>query len=667
MKQINLFKNLLLVAFLSATGVVNAQIHPLSFGVGTINTSPNWYADYVGLRFEVVSPASDAGDKKYNAAYSGTTPWGAAVTTPIVNVPIMMPQAGDSLCTVGTVDHTITTNMTGKIGFVYRGSSYFGDKADDCQNAGAIACVIVDNAPGGPVGMASAGAGASVTIPVFMISQADGHIIDSLYNAGVVAHFTITPWGQSLQNDLGFVPGGAALWHAYAVPSNQMGTTGNPTAYNMLDGAFIANYGTNPITGVKLKSSTSFTPTGGIATNQHVGEVDLSTPFTVADSIYAMFDTTEYALTASGPGMFSVTYQIESDSIDQYPADNSQTVNFYLTDTVYSKGSYDFTNKQPLRALYEAFGGGIEFLWGPMYYVAKSGTAVSGVQYSLALNNTATGYPFLSGNSNVFIFKWVDGAVGGVPDSIVEDGELQLVGSGSRAFDGIYDTSENMLYQAIYSDTGSGNTGAGSGGQLLLDANSWYYVCVDVPPASFLGCDGNMNAYPRIYGRYQANAGGSGNHLLDYSGLEISLTQKDSLYNNMSQGNAPVPAGMTAYLNSVDSFVYSNMIGLVPAVAMMVNNHPVSVNTVSKPLANISLYPDPAKDVLNVSVSFDKNEPTVSYEIIDGLARFVSKETHTNVQNETYSINTTKLAPGHYYLIINAEGKVATKKFIVIK
>jgi hypothetical protein len=60
-------------------------------------------------------------------------------------------------------------------------------------------------------------------------------------------------------------------------------------------------------------------------------------------------------------------------------------------------------------------------------------------------------------------------------------------------------------------------------------------------------------------------------------------------------------------------------------------------------------------------------ENTVSYEIIDGLARFVSKEIHTNVKNDSYTINTSKLASGNYYLIINAEGKVMAKKFVVAK
>ena len=631
MKQINLFRNLLIAAFLCTAGFVNAQVHPLAFGIGTYNTNPNWYADYVGLRLEVVSPSIIAGEKVYKAANSGlgaAGDWGGVVTVPIVNTPIFMDSTLDSSgCSAFSAAAAAT--MNGKIAVIWRGPLSgpcdFGCKAKNAQDAGAVAIVIINEYPGqGPVGMLASTTCLGITIPVFMIGNLDGIAISAQYRSGVPVTMTITPWGQNFHNDLGFVPGGTAGWHAYAVPSSQLAASGNPNPYNMLDGAFIANYGTHQATGVKLKSSLTFTPTSGVATPLHTSEVDLSTPFTVADSIYAMFNATEYALNQAGTGRYDLSYLIESDSTDQAPADNSQTVSFYATDTVFSKGTYNFNTNQPSRTIYEAFGGGVEFLWGPMYYVANS-TKVSGVQYSLAMNSTTTGYPYLPTSNNIFIFKWVDGSVGSAPDSLVEDGELQLVGSAVKTYDGFSDTSTALLFQQIYSDTGSGNNGASSGGVLTLDANSWYYVCIDVPASTFLGCDGIVNPYPRVYGRYHANVGASGNHLLDYSGLEILYStggfMKDSLYYYAGQGVAPIPSGMTGYLNSIDSFVYSNMTGLIPAVALTTNNGPTSVKNVSTPLGSVSIFPNPAKEELNVAVTFEKMEPTVTYEIIDGLAR----------------------------------------------
>ena len=114
MKQINAVKLFLVVALLSAVTVVNGQIHPLAFSNANGN---NWYANYVGLRFEVTTPAVIAGDKQYTAAWSGATPWGAPVTTPIVNVPIIMDSTADSF---GCSNFGPTVNMTGKIAVIWR-------------------------------------------------------------------------------------------------------------------------------------------------------------------------------------------------------------------------------------------------------------------------------------------------------------------------------------------------------------------------------------------------------------------------------------------------------------------------------------------------------------------------------------------------------------------
>ena len=673
MKKINFFGILLMAMLFGFAGVSNAQVHPLSFGIGGVNTSPNWYANYVGQRLEVVSPAAIAGNKDYTTANSGAgaaADWGGVVTTPLVNLPIFMDTTSDSFgCTAFSSAAASTMTMTPTIAVIWRGpipvgACDFGCKALDAQNAGAVAIVIINEYPGqGPVGMAASTSCTGITIPVFMIGNLDGIAISSQYRSGVPVHMTITSWGQNLNNDLGFVPGGAALWHNYAVPSNQLGTSANPTAYNMLDGAFIANFGLNPAYGVAVKANTFFTPTGGSATSQHTSEVDLSVPFDntnpTSDSIWAMFKTSEYALSASGTGRFDVQYTIQSDSVDQFPADNSTTASFYVTDSLYSKGRYDFTANAPTRSLYEGFNAGNEFIWGPMYYVAKAGTALSAVQYSIAKNYVAGDPTIAAGANNIYIFKWVD-SLGGVADSVVEDGELELVGSAVKNYD-VGDTTESTMYQSISTD------GTVGGPQVPLMANTWYYVAIDVPSASgsttqlFLGCDGVLNPYPRVFGRFHADAG-----LFDYSSIVIP-NDSSTLGSNPTQGNPPTPGGMTAFINSVDSFVYSAMNGIIPSVAMIANNNPNAVKAVSKPFANVSLFPNPAKDEMKVTASFGQNEKTVSYEIIDGLARFVSKDIHTNVQNDIYTVNTAKLAAGNYYLIINAEGKITTKKFTVIK
>ena len=654
MKQVITLKNLLLATCIAGASVANGQVQPLAFGpfpYGTGTSDPNWYADYVGLRFVVNSPASVAGQKIYTFAFTGGTPWGGAVSTPIINEQICMPPLGGD-----TLASTLTPGtMTGKIGVVYRGGGIeFVCKAQQVQNAGAIACVIVNNVNGGPVGM---GAGtvcsaAGITIPVFMISKEDGDAIGARYRAGDTARFTITPWGLSLANDAGFVPGGIAGWHNYAIPSNQLGASSNPYPYKMVDGAFIANYGTNDLSGVNLTSTTTFTPAEtSVPATQHTNTVTLSS-FEATDSIYAMFDDAEYDLSATGKGRFDVTYTISHSVADAYPADNSITSSFYVTDSLYSKGRYDMANNAPVRTIGYSFNAGGDFLWGPMYYVKTGGTSISRVQYSLSTNTAGP----LGTPANIYLFKWADGSGGQPADSVLQNGELTLASLGVHNFDGVNDTSGALLNFSGMGDPASGNPTT-----IYLEADSWYYLAVGVPGSHFLGADGIVHPYPRIYGRFQLN-----NSNLDYASLVNTST--DDIIATPTGANTPTPSTFVSFVNSVDSFNFSSTRGLIPAVAMIANNSPVSVNNVPTVTdTKVSLFPNPAKDVMNVSVDLEKTSKSVTFTIIDGLGRFVSKEVYSNVKTGNFSVNTSKLAPGNYFFVMNTDTKAVSRNFVIAK
>jgi hypothetical protein len=677
-------KKLLLIALLGGATAVNGQVHPLSFGAVGGGTATNWYKDYVGLRFEVITPAVVAGDKQYTTANNGsggTGQWGGAVTTPILNKPIIMAQetgGPDSLIVApGVSIITNAASFPGKIAFVYRGGSVeFGYKALQCQMAGAIACVIVNNIPGGPVGMGAGASGPMVTIPVFMISKADGDLMDGQYNQGNIPTMTITPWGLNNKNDLGFVPDGIALWHNFAIPSNQLAAT-NPSPYKMVSGAFIANYGTSDAKNVKVTDTITFSALEtGAPSVVHTGVSPTLATFTglahlpKPDSVYAMFNPTEYDLGAPGVGRYDIKYTISSDTADQYTGDNTATASFHLTDSVYSKGRYDFgaTPRQPIRTLYEAFGGATnpEYLWGPMYYVAKGGATVSTVQYALSTSST-TSRELGAGSNNLYLFKWVDGSGGQPKDSVVEDGEMELVGSGYKAYTVGIDTSGALLTAKMSRDTIADGLGIAP----YLADNTWYYLAVDVPSGGyFLGCDGIGDPLPRVYGRRYAT-----NSILDYSSIVGETGGNYSgIYANPANPSFPCPApGNIITIAAVDSFNYSNSKGLIPAVAMIVNNAPDTshlhdaVNNVTASTSSITLSPNPAKDYLNVSFALDMPSATVKLTIIDGLARVVGREVLNNVQNQTYSVPTTNLPAGNYYIVINFNEKIMSKKFVVIK
>ncbi len=669
MKQFNAVKKLLIVALLGVASSASGQIHPYAFGPQTIGgtaTSSNWYKDYVGLRFEVTTPAAIAGDKAYTAAWSGATPWGAPVTTPLVNVPIIMDSTADSFgCT------SFPYSMGGKIAVIWRGplgggACEFGLKALNAQTAGAVAVVLINEYPGmGPIGMAAGASGGGVTIPVFMVGNLDGMAISGQYRAGVPVKMTITPWGLGNRNDMGFVPGGVAGWHAFAIPADQLVSSGNPVAYKGLDGAFVANYGTSAGVNVKVAGALYFTPNGGLQNLIYTDTTAAEANFNAIDSIYAIFASNEYNFAPTGTpgkGRFDLKYTIMSDTVDQYPLDNTTTVSFYTTDSVYSKSRYDFVKNAPIATIFEGIGGTTppDYTWGPMYYVAHGGKGISSVQFSIYNPNGTLG-PITSGPMNLFVFKWVDGSGGQPHDSLVENGEFQLVSQGVYAFNGTTDTS-GVVFKARMGDPGTGSIT----NPIVLDSNSWYYVAAEVPATYFLGCDGYLDPYPRVYGR--ANHAG----YIEYSGVEWPgdyNSGTNTMTASPASATAPCPFGETAYVNSIDSFNYSSMKGLIPSIALIVKDTArshVAVTSV-KAFADVSLSPNPASEYINVSISLDHPATTVTYTIIDGLGRFVSKESHNNISSETYKMSTANLAPGNYYLVVNANGQALSRKFVIVR
>lgn len=672
MKKTDTFKKLLFVTLVGASAVADAQVKAINRPSAGYH-----FGSYVGRRLQVVAPTPVIGDKIHtiaNDGSGGTGQWGAAVTTPILNKKIIMP-----VKVAGSQDSLVpgslpVGSMAGHVAMVYRGGGIeFGYKAKQCFLAGAEAVIIVNNVSGGPVGMAEGSSGAGITVPVFMISKEEGDAMGIQYAINDTPVISITNWSAGHTNDLGFISGGAAGWHAFAVPADQLMSSGNPDAYKAADGAYIGNFGTTTASAVSLESVMKFTPTGGGPSTLHTSSVAIpGGSFPLADSIWAMFDTSAgsnnvYDIAATGTGRFDLEYTIKTTT-DDYMGDNKTTMSFYATDSLYSKARYDMGNKRPYFTSYNSTAAGTEFLWGPMYFVNKGGAAVSTIEYSLSKNSAGV---LDAGQNNIYLFKWIDGNRGLTTDGIVQNGELELVGLAVKEYDVSStsgDTSGALLrVNGMNMDTLHGASYA----YVALESSTWYYLAVDVPNAYFLGNDRNVSSLPRTFARFYNNTAA-----LEYNNLLLSGT-KDDIYTTMDGNNTPIPFTQTSFVQSVDSFNFSQS-KLIPSVAMYVNKDtasipdgpPVSnigVKNLDHYIGSVTLSPNPASNYLNVALELPKMSPVVTYTIIDGLARFVSKETHNNVTNETATINTSNLASGNYFLIVNANGTAVSRKFTIVK
>jgi len=84
-------------------------------------------------------------------------------------------------------------SINGKIALIDRGSCDFVDKVLAAENAGAVAVVMINNAPGAPFAMGDNGNGFSVGIPAVMISQANGNLFKSTITGGSTVNITLNP------------------------------------------------------------------------------------------------------------------------------------------------------------------------------------------------------------------------------------------------------------------------------------------------------------------------------------------------------------------------------------------------------------------------------------------------------------------------------------------
>lgn len=104
--------------------------------------------------------------------------------TPITaDLVLMMDQGGDANEGCGTI--TNPTELNGKIAVVRRGNCGFTIKAQNAQDAGAIALVVINDAVGDPIVMG--GDDPNITIPAIMIYKEDGDdIIAALLNGDTI-------------------------------------------------------------------------------------------------------------------------------------------------------------------------------------------------------------------------------------------------------------------------------------------------------------------------------------------------------------------------------------------------------------------------------------------------------------------------------------------------
>lgn len=263
----------------------------------------------------------------YANTYSSDNNWGADLENPANAVMDTVVLANDSLAC-----SAIVNNLSGKIALIYRGNCEYGAKALAAQNAGAVGVIIVNNVAGAPVGMLGGASGASVTIPVVMISQADGAIIHDQLATDVVVAYLGVKQGH-FADDLAFTIRDVLRADANGMPAQ---LAQNASEFTTTLGAWVFNDGTNNQTGISLNVTVN---NGAELYNE------TSTAFSLLSGDSAFISMPDFSLASYPMGAYTITYALNYGGAEGYAADNTVITDFHINDSIFSLCRLDAQGK----------------------------------------------------------------------------------------------------------------------------------------------------------------------------------------------------------------------------------------------------------------------------------------------------------------------------------
>jgi hypothetical protein len=493
------------------------------------------------------------------------------------------------------------------------------------------------------------------SIPVIMISQADGNAINAQLSAGQTVTMNISLWKTNVNNDLALVNNGLSLFHATMIPQNQLTRNTSAPAYNYIPAAYVANFGNNTQTGVKLVSTLSFTPTNGQSNLIRKDSSVALANFPTLDSIICPLAGEFNLPNTASTGVYQVDFTVKQNETDNLINNNSGSTTLTVTDSIFSKGKYDLVKGEPIVGSGYAFGSASDMSWGPLYYIANGGYAARRVQFTVSAGSTSPTLDAL-GTCEIYLMKWTDGSNSQPKDSVIETGELNMIGVATRSFTAA--DSNFKIYSANFI-----NVDGSSRPFARLDSNSWYWVCVSLPTGFYLGVDGSSNYYVREYARTKVTP-------------NTPFYEFFAPITNMNQNNFGNDPSVVISMNpfdaiDVDSARFAQQKkGLVPAIPLHISKSiPVTTSTETlKPIySKLNTYPNPATNFIKVDFDLLESAEKVNVRLVDGFGRPVIKDVLTNTKSGTYTFNTEKLPSGNYYVIINNGTGVAVRPVVIMK
>jgi hypothetical protein len=588
--------------------------------------------------FRVDAPAVLMGEKIIDESNTaGTTPWGSGIDSAWEGMDVKFDPTNLNGCQAGGFPANF---FDGKFALIYRGDCEFGSKAYAAQLAGAEGVIIVNNLLG-VVGMAAGTQGGLVTIPVVMITKEAGDNMVNQINSSNPVTVSLTGWRfDATVNpiDVGIKHNGPIYPQGRAIPFKQLETTVNfDENFRLYGGGRWYNFSNLSFDTVRAKSV--FTSPSSADSNQ----INYFNPtsWLTTDSIFVTItdslgtNLAGYDLNDAAVGSYSMKNEITAlpttySETGLNANNNSWEYTFEVTDSVYSKCEYDVQGGKPVVNSYIALNANT-YEWGPLLYIRNGGHSAKKMQ-CVIMRDIIQDSVFTGQQVFMTIHEWSDVNVNGALDARTE---LTEVGSATYTMT----ASDIVPIEGMVLTLDVVNSNA-PGAPVRLKRDTYYWVTVE-------------------FNGVAANSFGIG---LDYySNYSGSLLGDDNL--SSIQGNP-------LYNSDDNAFFGGGFAGEgAPAIALHMTRDvdPTAVNDIGQINGEIKIFPNPANTQINIDVALTEMTKEVQYEILDVTGRTISTVSRDNIQNEVYTMSTSGLSAGAYFMKVTTNEGVKTMKFTVVK
>lgn len=521
--------------------------------------------------------------------------------------------AGDSLACDTTLINP--SQLAGKVVVLYRGTCPFGVKALAAQRAGAVGVVIVNNQTT-MINMSAGDVGGQVTIPVILISQADGARLRPFIDSGDSTNILIGQKRGFFANDFGF-SGTASVIRPmeWSVPFTQAERPGD---YIMKLGANISNFGQNAQTNVNLNIRVDFTnPAGTTSTIYNQTGTLASLP---KDSI-RLITTPDLDLNATGKGRYTIRYEATSANPDGFDGDNVNIQTLVLSDSIYSKARVDSLGR-PLLS------GGIrpsDATAGPydfgIWFYAKRGhrVKVDKVKFAFVAN---AGIQLINETVVAKVQQWIDIDL----NDAIDPGELLEMGEGFYQYTD--SLGSNSVREVAITDINTNQPG------VRLDSNGVYMISV-------------------AYTGTQTGIFTCVDPQMDYT---LSRLFYDTQY---------VSPVFVATWNP-NGFGPTRVPSISAVTSILTNTSGVADQQRND--MSIRVYPNPARNDVYVRLSAESMIGKVNYEVMDITGRVVmSGEKVIDGMSDQINLSVAGLQQGVYTVVTKTAKGFNSSRFVVTK